>query len=761
MRAWVCALALLAAAPLMADKAAEMYQQALAKEKGEGDFGAAIELYKKVVKEAEDDSLLAARARLRLGLCEEKAGLARARAVYDQVGGAGETPAAARLEAEERLLSNQSRQAQLAGEEAGGPGAVQRALAATLHRGVMPTEEWRRLQEEIKELQDALPQQAGPEMEVHVAALKRAAEQQRRLQNEMGQQQEKVRRQILEQQEEIERQVVIAQQRVQAGSAHPIVPPAAFNQQLNYLKNGWVDDFRLSIEQAKIDDMLAQAAAALWEGDKAGEKELEKHRRKYEKAQREFDLGKTAEETVLEAEAAYEAALGKHKKSAASVYLVDKALEAQRRFIERLAARTDHAGLGALVENIARQRESLEGLAGAVESRGNMRQRQLLKGHRRLLDDLQGIAEKAAARPSFTVPYPHTFLGKLPEVWKYSRSYPGMAGQAIDPATDDSGWMDIYIDHAPGSRWGGGGTAWYRTTVDRLEADASKPVHLAFAGVNSELYVFVNGRFVGEQHRWGKPFVLDVTPAFDFGGENTVALCLVSEGGQNYPRGEMFLLQPDTAGADYLLANRGGGLYGMPERAGWRGSEWQRHFSGAHDGQAGRKTRQRFKSYAEAPVSLPFAYRVVGEVPRRWRFRADDEGANTPELNADFVSADFDHGGWAEINVGQAWEDQGYDGYDEGAWYRTRFTVEAKKGEPVFLAFGGVDRDAWVYVNGELVGNHHAWNRPFHLDISRAVDYDGQNTVAVRVWDGQGMGGVYGKVEVVQPDKSGRLSRRR
>ena len=528
---------------------------------------------------------------------------------------------------------------------------------------------------------------------------------------------------------------------------------------MNYLKNGWVDDFRLSIDQAKVDDMLAQAAAALWEGDKAGEKELEKHRRKYEKAQREFDLGKTAEEPVFEAEAAYEAALGKHKKSAASVYLVDKALEAQRRFIERLAARTDHANLESLVENIDRQRESLEGLAGAVENRGNMRQRQLLKGHQRLLDELQEIAAEAAARPSFTVPYPHTFLGKLPAVWKFSRSYPGMAGQAVDPETDDSGWMDIDIHHASGSRWGGGGTVWYRTAIDDLGADSKKPVHLAFAGVNAEVYVFVNGRFVGEQHHWGKPFVLDITPAVDFKGENTVALCLVSESGQNTLRGEMSLLQPDTAGADYLLANRGGGLYGLPQRVSWRRADWQRHFSG--EARAEDKARQRFRNYAEAPVSLPFAYRSVGEVPRSWRFRADDEGVTSPEMYADFVSADFDHGGWAEINVGQAWEDQGFDGYDEGAWYRTRFAVKAKKGEPVYLAFGGVDRDAWVFVNGKLVGNHHAWNRPFYLDISGAVDYDGDNTVAVRVWDGQGMGGIYGKIEAVQPDKSGRLSRRR
>ena len=87
--------------------------------------------------------------------------------------------------------------------------------------------------------------------------------------------------------------------------------------------------------------------------------------------------------------------------------------------------------------------------------------------------------------------------------------------------------------------------------------------------------------------------------------------------------------------------------------------------------------------------------------------------------------ADFDDSHWAAINIGQAWEDQGYVGYDEGAWYRARIEVDAEEGRPVHLAFGGVDNNAYVYVNGTFVGEHHGWNHSFHPRYKRGGQIQG------------------------------------
>jgi hypothetical protein len=745
----------LAAVPLMAESAGEIYQRALAKEKGEGDFKEAIKLYGKVTKEAEEDSPLAARARLRLGLCEEKLGLERAREAYDDIGADEDTPAEVRLEAGRRLLSNQRRQLELAGEAgvAIDPRTVQRALIAQLRQALPPgsplvePENWQQLQDELERIQKTLPQHAAPEMEVHLEALRQAAEEQEDLQKQLREQQLMVQQEVMQQQQRLREQMVEYQMKVQDGVFEQVhVSPQAFGfqQQLDYLKKGWVSDFQVSIEQAKIDGLLAKAALG------TGSAEAEK--KEYQLAKRKYDLGKISEEKYREVVAAYERALV----AQLPVEPVEEAFTAQRQFIEQLIHHLGRDDMEKILVRLERQMEGVERLSQKVAEVKSSRLQDMIENQRRLLSDLEGIVREAASRPSFTVPYPHTVLGKLPGLWKFSRSYPSMAAEAVDPDLDDSTWMDIDIYHTPGTRYAGAGTAWFRTTVDSLNGDAQKPVHLAFAGINAEVYVFVNGRYVGEHHHWGRPFVLDITPAVDYEGENKLAVCMVSEGGNSNLRGEMYLLQPAMASADFLLANRGGGLEGQAPHGQLPRADWSKRIGLTRES-LGLGQMQRYKNYAAAPTSTPFAVRSVGTVPRRWRFWADQE-QTTPEMHAEYIAPDFNHDSWTEINVAQAWEDQGYQGYNQGAWYRTQVAVKAKKGEPVYLAFGGVDRDAWVYVNGRLVGNHHIWNRPFYLDISKVVNYDGDNTIAVRVWDGTGMGGIYGKVEVVQAEKGGPLS---
>ena len=51
----------------------DLFQKALAKERGEGNLKEAIALYQKVINETKDDSL-AARAQLRIGICYKKLG---------------------------------------------------------------------------------------------------------------------------------------------------------------------------------------------------------------------------------------------------------------------------------------------------------------------------------------------------------------------------------------------------------------------------------------------------------------------------------------------------------------------------------------------------------------------------------------------------------------------------------------------------------------------------------------------------------------
>ncbi|MBR6009482.1 MAG: hypothetical protein IK056_10385 [Clostridia bacterium] len=68
-------------------------------------------------------------------------------------------------------------------------------------------------------------------------------------------------------------------------------------------------------------------------------------------------------------------------------------------------------------------------------------------------------------------------------------------------------------------------------------------------------------------------------------------------------------------------------------------------------------------------------------------------------------------------------------------WYRRRFTLpNAASGKRVFINFGAVDYEAFVYVNGALCGTHTGGYTGFQLEITSAM-VPGENTLVVRVND--------------------------
>ena len=68
-------------------------------------------------------------------------------------------------------------------------------------------------------------------------------------------------------------------------------------------------------------------------------------------------------------------------------------------------------------------------------------------------------------------------------------------------------------------------------------------------------------------------------------------------------------------------------------------------------------------------------------------------------------------------------------------WYRRRFVLpEAACGKRVFLNFGAVDYEAFVYINGTLCGSHTGGYTGFQLEITSAL-VPGENTVVLRVND--------------------------
>ena len=143
------------------------------------------------------------------------------------------------------------------------------------------------------------------------------------------------------------------------------------------------------------------------------------------------------------------------------------------------------------------------------------------------------------------------------------------------------------------------------------------------------------------------------------------------------------------------------------------------------------------------------------DINHDWYIIKDEENKGE-ELG--YYKRDFDFSSWTPISVQTNWETEIgiYDGY---CWYKTKKNLE--KSKHVYLYFGAVDEDAWVYVNGKLILEHtcekiginqyQIWTKNFTVDIAPYLD-DEECDISVKVLDRLNAGGIYKGVKVGYTD---------
>ncbi len=145
-----------------------------------------------------------------------------------------------------------------------------------------------------------------------------------------------------------------------------------------------------------------------------------------------------------------------------------------------------------------------------------------------------------------------------------------------------------------------------------------------------------------------------------------------------------------------------------------------------------------------------------------WKFHISD--------NLTWLNPAYEDGEWDNIVVPGKWENQGYKNYDGYAWYRKKFKVPANLvNKRIVVIMGKIDDIDEVYLNGKLINpikklgeegrrvetNNEDWSRlrAFYIDGS-LLKANQVNTIAVRVYDGTGGGGIYeGPVGIVEQTK--------
>jgi sialate O-acetylesterase len=115
----------------------------------------------------------------------------------------------------------------------------------------------------------------------------------------------------------------------------------------------------------------------------------------------------------------------------------------------------------------------------------------------------------------------------------------------------------------------------------------------------------------------------------------------------------------------------------------------------------------------------------------------------------------LDMSGWKTMRLPQAWEAVALPDYDGVVWFRRTFELpDAWIGHDLMLYLGPIDDRDTTFVNGVRVGAMNQWDAPRNYLVSAKLLKPGTNTIAIRVLDTGGAGGLNGTPEQLKIEPS-------
>ncbi len=113
-----------------------------------------------------------------------------------------------------------------------------------------------------------------------------------------------------------------------------------------------------------------------------------------------------------------------------------------------------------------------------------------------------------------------------------------------------------------------------------------------------------------------------------------------------------------------------------------------------------------------------------------------------------FKERSFDDSVWPELYEPQLWEQQSLGEFDGVVWLRKTFILSADEVQKeAFLHLSTIDDNDISYINGIEVGRTNQWDAFRKYKIPVGILKEGKNTIAVRIEDTGGGGGIYGNPE--------------
>lgn len=111
-------------------------------------------------------------------------------------------------------------------------------------------------------------------------------------------------------------------------------------------------------------------------------------------------------------------------------------------------------------------------------------------------------------------------------------------------------------------------------------------------------------------------------------------------------------------------------------------------------------------------------------------------------------NASFNDVSWPRMQIPSLWEQHVLQNFDGVVWFRKTINLSASEAKnAVQLSLGMIDDNDVTYINGEKAGATNGYNVKRIYRIPAGLLHEGNNTIAVRVEDTGGGGGIYGDAD--------------
>lgn len=121
------------------------------------------------------------------------------------------------------------------------------------------------------------------------------------------------------------------------------------------------------------------------------------------------------------------------------------------------------------------------------------------------------------------------------------------------------------------------------------------------------------------------------------------------------------------------------------------------------------------------------------------RIYLNDGWKFTEEFTEELSKNDYDERELTDVRIPHTCKELPFHYFDESEYqmvsgYRRILDIpKDMEGKKLLLTFEGVGHEAWVYINGKMVADHHCGYTAFTVDISEDIFYGSENIIVVKV----------------------------